>query len=133
MPRSSLYGTLHRYLLYARLFARAAPLLSVLCLVLTVVVAGAGTAALLTTGRLVAALPDPAAAWPWLAATALAFVVGPVASSALAGVAHFVEARCVVTAFDLTMELGTSPYGTAHLEDPKQAGELQAVIRASTD
>jgi ABC-type multidrug transport system fused ATPase/permease subunit len=133
MPRSFLYGTLHRYLLYARLFWRAAPLLSVLCLVLTVIVAGAGTAALVTTGRLVAALPDPAAAWPWLVATALAFVTGPVASAALAGVAHAVEARCVVTALDLTMELGTSPYGTAHLEDPRTAGELAAVTRASTD
>jgi ATP-binding cassette subfamily B protein len=133
MLRSFSQGTLYRYLLYARLYGRAAPLLSVLCLVLTVIVAGAGTAALLTTGRLVAALPDAAAAWPWLVATALAFVTGPVASAALAGVAHAVEARCVVTALDLTMELGTSPYGTAHLEDPRTAGELAAVTRASTD
>ncbi|GAB3424452.1 ABC transporter ATP-binding protein [Flindersiella endophytica] len=133
MPRSSRFGTLHRYLLYARLFWRSAPALSLVCFGLTVLVASAGTTALLTTGRLVAALPDAHAAWPWLVATALAFVAGPVASAALAGVAHAVEAKCMVTTLDLTMELGTSPYGTAHLENPKRAGELAAVTRASTD
>lgn len=132
-----------RYALHARLLWRCAPRLSLLCLVLVVLSAAAGTAALVTTGRLVGALPaavegglgTPAAdaAWRWLIATGALFVAAPVSAAALAAVAQAVSARYLVLVLDLTMEIGTHPHGVAHLEDPRSAGELAAVAKGPED
>ncbi len=103
----------------------------------------ASTAVLVTTGRLVGALataissgPGSAAAgaaWWWLAATASALVIGPVSSSAVAAVAEGISAKYLVAVSDMTIQLGTDPYGIGHLEDPVIAGRLDALARAPQD
>jgi ATP-binding cassette, subfamily B, bacterial len=143
MLRTDPVPVLRRYVLHVRLLWRSAPGLSVLCLGLTLLPAGARTAALVTTGQLVASLsaavtagpgsPSAGAVWRWLVATAVLFVAAPVASSCLSLAARAVSARYLVTVCDMTMEVGTHPPGLAHLEDPRTAGRLEAVARAPRD
>jgi ATP-binding cassette subfamily B protein len=98
---------------------------------------------LITTGRLIGSLPaavrdgaGSAAAdttWRWFIATAAMFVAGPVINS-LSGVAEKqVEARYLALVFDMTIEVGTHPYGIGHLEDPETAGRLGALVSAVRD
>jgi ATP-binding cassette subfamily B protein len=134
---------LRRYGLHARILWRAAPGASVVCLALTAASAAANTVGLVTTGRLVGALPaavrdgvGSAAAdtvWRWLIATVVVFVIGPLCTAALGGAAQVVSARYLATVFDLTMEVGTDPYGVSHLEDPKLSGRIDALVQAMRD
>lgn len=143
MPFFVSSAVFRRYVLHIGLLWRSAPLLSLVCLLLALIGAGAGTAALVTTGQLVGSLPGAvdgglgsAAAWEastWLAATAVLFVLVPVASAVLAAVSQVVSARYLVVVLDLIMEVGTRPHGIAHLEDPRSAGELTAVAREPQD
>ena len=143
MSRFDLVPVLRRYLLHARLLWRVAPSLTVLCAVLTVLSALATSAVLVTTGRLVGSLAaaisagvgSPAAGitWWWLVATAVALVVGPVSAAAASAVAEAISARYLVAVSDMTVQLGTDPYGIAHLEDPVVSGRLDALARAPRD
>ncbi len=143
MLRSFSLSVYRRYALHARLLWWCAPRLTLLCGLLAAAVAGSGTAALVTTGRLVGSLPaaveagfgSPAAdvAWRWLLATAVAFVAAPVSAAALGAVAQAASARYLVVVLDLTMDVATHPHGVAHLEDSRSAGELAAVARAPED
>lgn len=143
MLRFFSFQVFRRYGLHARLLWRCAPRWSLLCLASSIVVAGTATVALVTTGRLVGALPAALedgfgsraaeTAWIWLLATATVFVIGPVANAVLAAAAQAVAARYQVLVLDMLMEVGTHPYGVAHLEEPRSAGELAAVARAPRD
>ncbi|WP_051114197.1 ATP-binding cassette domain-containing protein [Actinopolymorpha alba] len=143
MLRSFSLAVIRRHTLHVLLLWQCAPLPPLLCLVLAVVAAGAGTAAMVTTGRLVASFPaalaggfgSPAAdvAWNWLITTAALFVAAPVSVAALAAVGQAVSARYLLAVLDMTIEVGTHPHGVAHLEEPRSAGELTAVTRASED
>ncbi|MGH3489754.1 MAG: ATP-binding cassette domain-containing protein [Actinopolymorphaceae bacterium] len=143
MLRSFSSEVFRRYALHVRLLWWCAPRRSLVCAALAVVAAAAGTAALVTTGRLVGSLPaaveggwgSPAAdeTWMWLVATVVLFVAAPVSAAALGAVGQAVSARYLVGVLDLTMEVATHPYGVAHLEDPRAAGALEAVARAPRD
>jgi ATP-binding cassette, subfamily B, bacterial len=142
MLRAGPAHVLRRYVLHARLLWRAAPGLSLMCLALTALAAGARTAALVTTGHLIAALqtattdrhgPAAAEATWWLLATSMLFVAGPAATNLLSLAGRTVSARYLVTMCDMAMEAGTHPYGIAHLHDPRSAARLQAVTRAPQD
>lgn len=125
---------LRRYFLHVRLLWRVAPRLSWLCLALSVLSAAAGTAALVTTGRLVGSIGDSQdTAWWWFACTAAVFVIGPVSSAVSAAVAEAISARYLVAVSDLTMQLGTAPDGIAHLEDPESHERLEALVHAPQD
>jgi ATP-binding cassette, subfamily B, bacterial len=132
-----------RYALHARLLWRAAPAQSLACLVLTAASAAVNTASLIATGGLVGALPDaikdgpgsPAAAqaWQWLVVTAALFVAGPVISAATEPLAQVVSARYLRLTYDMLVEVGTAPHGIAHLEDPRIAGRMGALVQAFRD
>jgi ATP-binding cassette, subfamily B, bacterial len=132
-----------RYALHARLLWRAAPAHSLACLALTAVSAAVNTASLISTGRLVGALPDAIAdgagsaaatqAWRWLVVTAVLFVAGPVTDAARQPLAEIVSARYFRLTFDMVVEAGTAPHGIAHLEDPAVAGRMDALVEAIRD
>lgn len=143
MLRLSSAAVFRRYALHARLLWFAAPRLSLVCAALALIAATAGTGAIVTTGRLVAALPDAAqdglgsaaahTAWRWLIATAILFVFAPIAGSAISAVSQTISARYLVIVLDMTMELGTHPHGIAHLEERRSASELESVAKAPGD
>lgn len=126
-----------------RLIWQVAPGPALLCLTLTLLSAGAGTAAMVTTGQLIGALPAAmadglgsaaaATVWWWLAGTAAAFLVGPVASGVSAAIAEAISVRYLVAMSDLVMEVGTHPDGVEHLEDPELAGRLSSVAGDTRD
>ncbi len=126
--------TTSRYVLHARLLWRAAPGLSLLALLATVLNAAALTAGLVTSGHLVGALPDllrdgagSAAADRavfWLVWTAVAFIAAPLAGAASTALAQAVSARYLVTTFDMLLEAGTDPYHIDGFDDPDLSGRL---------
>lgn len=132
-----------RHLLHLRLIWQIAPGLALICLGLTVLSAGAATAALVTTGQLVGALPaaieggagspEASTAWWWFVGSAVAFVAGPVASGVSATVAEAISARYLIAMSDLVMEAGTYPHGVAHLEDPELSGRLRSLAGDTRD
>lgn len=136
----ALTKTTGRYVLHARLLWRAAPGLSVLCLLVTVGSALTGTAALVTTGQLIGSLPDlvrsgagTAAAdrtWFWLAASAVLFAVGPLLDAVSSALTPAVSKRYLVTTFDMLMEIGVHPYGIADFDDPTLTGRLDGLRQA---
>ena len=128
MPRAEAFPQLRRYALHARYLWACGPQLCLLCVLLTVVSAGAGVASLVTTGRLIAALSrSDHSAVAWTIATAVSFVLVPVASSILAYTSRLVSARYLTIMCDATMEAGIHPYRITHLEMPRTAGELEAI------
>jgi ATP-binding cassette, subfamily B, bacterial len=134
VPRVEAFGQLRRYALHARYLWACAPGLSVLCLLLTVVSAGASAGSLVTTGRLISALSrSEQGAVEWTIATAVLLLLVPVASSLLGYVSRLVSCRVTVMVCDATMEAGLRPHGIAHLEAPRTAGELESIGEAPRD
>ncbi|MET9020370.1 ABC transporter ATP-binding protein [Actinopolymorpha sp. NPDC004070] len=135
--------TTRRYALHARLLWRAAPAHSALNLLLVVASAATVTFGIVATGRLVGALPaavnagagSAAAdrAWWWLAAAAAAYILAPLIHAVHNAVTQVVSARYLRLVFGMVADVGTVPYGIAHLEDPEVAGRLDAVKRAMRD
>lgn len=134
---------LRRLLLHARFTWRIAPGLVCLNVALTLVVAGTGTAALVTTGKFIGSLPAAIAAgsgssqaettWWWMAATTVAFVVGPVTAAGVAAVGAAITARFLVVYSDLVADLGTHADELAWFDDPTFAGRLDAVAQSPRD
>ncbi|HZC25828.1 MAG TPA: ABC transporter ATP-binding protein [Actinopolymorphaceae bacterium] len=133
----ALSRTTGRYVLHARLLWLSAPGLSLLCLLVTMGSAAAGTVALVTTGHLIGSLPGlvrdgagSAAAdrsWFWLAATAVALSVGPLLSAISTALTPAVSARYLATTFDMLLEIGTHPYGIGVFDDSKLTGRLDGL------
>lgn len=143
MPFLDSLSAVRRSALHVRLLWLSARGWSSLCLTLAVVAAAGSTLALVTTGQLIGSMPaairagwgspEAAVALRWLAATAVVFVATPAASVGLTAASHVVSARYLTAVLDLTMEAGTHPRGIGHLEDPRSAGELDAVSQMPRD
>ncbi|MGW5365719.1 ATP-binding cassette domain-containing protein [Actinopolymorpha pittospori] len=135
--------TIRRYALHARLLWRAAPVHSVLNLLLVVASAATVTFGIVATGQLVGTLPAAVKAgvgsaaadraWLWLAAAAAAYILAPLIHAVHSAVTQVVSARYLRLVFGMVADVGTAPYGIAHLEDPEVAGRLDAVKRAMRD
>ncbi len=129
--------------LHVRLLWRAAPVLSVFCLILSVISAGALTIAMIASGRLIGSLPasirdgsGSAAAgttWRWLAVTAGLLVAGPLAAAVARGVEELVSARYLGAYYDLALDTGVRPYGIAHLEERGTAHRMSETTGAVRD
>lgn len=143
MPLRRRTPLLHGYALHTTLLWRAAPKLSVACVLLSVVSAASITAAMVASGRLVGSLPDAVAAgagsseasttWRWLITTAVLLVVSPVASAVGAGIEELVSARYLGVYYDLVLDTGARPYGVSHLEDPATAHRMSEAAGATRD
>jgi ATP-binding cassette, subfamily B, bacterial len=134
VPRVEAFPQFRRYALHARYLWACGPGLSLLCVLLTFVSAGASAASLVTTGRLIAALSSAdRSAVAWTIATAVSFVMVPVASSILAYTSRLISTRFTVLTCDATMEAGIHPYDIVHLEAPRTSGELETISEAPRD
>lgn len=128
-----------RLVLHIRILLRAAPLLSLLSILLSAVSAGAITGAMIASGRLISSLPgaigqhDAEPTWRWLYATVTLLVVGPLAASVARGVEEVVSARYLAVYFDIAMDTGVRPYGIAHLEAPHNARRMSETVAAVRD
>lgn len=132
-----------RLQLHLRLLWRAAPVLSLLCLVLSLISAAAITVAMIASGRLIGSLPaairdgsGSAAAdttWRWLAVTAGLLVAGPLAAAVASRVEELVSARYLGAYYDLALDTGLRPHGIAHLDDRETAHRMSETTGAVRD
>ena len=139
----ALSRTAGRYVQHARLLRLSAPGLSLLCLLVSLGSALAGTTALVTTGHLIGSLPDlvrggagSAAAdraWFWLAATAAALSAGPLLSALSTALTPAISARYLATTFDMLLEIGTHPYGIEGFDNSKLTGRLDGLRQSLRD
>ncbi|MEQ4207404.1 ABC transporter ATP-binding protein [Actinopolymorpha sp. B9G3] len=134
MPRVAAFPLIRRYALHARYLWACGLGLCLLCVLLTLVSAGASAASLVTTGRLISALSGrESSAIAWTVATTVSLLLVPIASSILAFTSRLLSTRFTVMLCEATMEVGLHPYGIAHLEGPRTTGELETVGEAPRD
>jgi ABC-type multidrug transport system fused ATPase/permease subunit len=127
---------LQRYRPYARLLWTASPLLTLLCLLVTLCTALANTAVIVTTGHLIGELSGGDGigdAWWWFWATIGTFLAGPLLLTISSAIGEAVAARYLVLVYDLAMEAGTGPTDLRTLEDPVLAGRYKALANAIRD
>lgn len=126
--------TTARYVLHARLLWRAAPGLSALCALLTVISGAAAAFSMIASGKLIGSLAHSADhAWYWFGWTALAFAVGPIFEALAQLIGPRVSAAYLVTTYDMFLEIGTHPYGVAEFDDAEFCGRLSALQQAMRD
>ncbi|SDT29442.1 ABC transporter ATP-binding protein [Microlunatus soli] len=134
MPQFALSPIVERYILHVKVLRACAPGLSVACLALSIVSAAAATASIVCTGRLVASLNrDQPTAFGWAIATALTFLIIPLAGSALSAVGQVIADRYLVLITETVFDAGLSPDSLTVLEDPETVGRLKTAGEASRD